>query len=146
MSIYYKNPKKRHTYIQLYELLVHCNRSERDAAFHDSGILMNLCELLVWLNDVRLEFGHPIFINSGYRDKLHNMSCGGVLNSDHLLGLAVDVTTESQELTEDLYCLIKNSFIPNFSCDIGQCIYYKSKNFIHISLNQLTHEQEFIIK
>jgi zinc D-Ala-D-Ala carboxypeptidase len=35
--------------------------------------------------------GFPLIINSGYRSIEHNKKVGGVANSSHLLGLAVDI-------------------------------------------------------
>lgn len=48
-------------------------------------------ELLVRLSEkTRVHFGEPMIITSGLRDARHNANCGGVYNSRHLLGKAVD--------------------------------------------------------
>lgn len=48
-------------------------------------------ELLVRLAEkTRINFGEPMIITSGLRDPQHNANCGGVSNSRHLFGKAVD--------------------------------------------------------
>lgn len=42
-------------------------------------------------------YGSPIFITSGYRNKEHNKEVGGVPNSYHLLGEAVDIRLPSTQ-------------------------------------------------
>lgn len=44
------------------------------------------------LEDVRQVLGHPITISSGFRSEAVNRAAGGVDNSAHRLGLAVDFT------------------------------------------------------
>ena len=38
--------------------------------------------------------GKPITVNSGYRSPEHNKKIGGVLNSQHVLGLAADIVVK----------------------------------------------------
>lgn len=47
--------------------------------------------LAFYLDDVRVRYGKPIVINSGYRSPDVNTAVGGVRNSKHLDGLAVDI-------------------------------------------------------
>ena len=49
-------------------------------------------EILHMLDAVRKEYGKPIKINSGYRTEARNKKIGGVPNSSHLKGLAVDIS------------------------------------------------------
>ena len=44
------------------------------------------------LDPVREKLGKPVVVNSGYRCEKHNIEVGGVRNSQHLRGEAVDVT------------------------------------------------------
>lgn len=44
--------------------------------------------------NTRVDFGKPIYINSGYRCDLHNRSIGGNEDSRHKLGLALDLRPE----------------------------------------------------
>lgn len=61
------------------------------------------------LDDVRACAGIPFFITSGYRTPAHNAKVGGVPNSSHVKGLAVDIAaiTDSQKQTI-AECAIRN--------------------------------------
>ena len=47
--------------------------------------------LLIMLDQAREKANMPFRINSGYRCAKHNKAVGGVPNSSHLLGMAVDI-------------------------------------------------------
>ena len=47
--------------------------------------------LLLMLDAARHFAGIPFIVNSSYRSSRHNSSVGGVSNSSHLQGLAVDI-------------------------------------------------------
>lgn len=40
----------------------------------------------------RKEYGHPIQINSAFRCQSHNKNSGGLVNSFHTIGFALDIT------------------------------------------------------
>lgn len=76
------------------------------------------------LNKMRAKIGQPVLITSGYRCPEYNAEVGGVPNSQHVLGTAVDIT------------------FPNIDCDavadlaeecgadgIGK---YPDQEFVHI--------------
>ena len=44
---------------------------------------------------LRSEYNFPLKINSGFRCQAHNEAIGGVTNSKHTLGRAVDISTRS---------------------------------------------------
>lgn len=48
-------------------------------------------ELVVLLEKLRLKFGVPIFISSGYRTPEHNAKVGGSPRSQHMAGTAADI-------------------------------------------------------
>ncbi len=50
----------------------------------------NLKRLCGWLEQLRLRY-NPIIINSGYRSEAVNKAVGGVKDSNHLTGCAVDI-------------------------------------------------------
>lgn len=52
------------------------------------------------LQQVRDTFGKPIYINSGYRSPLVNAKVGGVRNSFHVKGCAVDIATRQYDVKE----------------------------------------------
>lgn len=47
-------------------------------------------KLVTIIDDIREECGYPSIISSGVRCEKHNLSVGGVINSKHLSGDAVD--------------------------------------------------------
>ena len=60
----------------------------------NSGINMD-SNFLQLLNDARKIAGVPFKITSGYRSVAHNKKIGGVQNSSHLIGKAVDISVKS---------------------------------------------------
>jgi uncharacterized protein YcbK (DUF882 family) len=54
-------------------------------------------ELVDFLNRVRLLFGKPLIVTSGYRSPSRNAHVGGVPNSYHTQGLAADIRPEDQK-------------------------------------------------
>lgn len=86
----------------------------------------NMIRLLWLLDDIRtLFFDKPIRITSFYRNNQHNIKVGGVPNSYHMLGAAVDVTTS------DIPALLHQ--LSDFS-GLVKYIHYPDKNFVHIQL------------
>ena len=59
--------------------------------------IANLKRLCQWLEVLRERSGGPIVINSGYRSPQLNRAVGGVSNSNHLTGCAVDIRVENME-------------------------------------------------
>ena len=59
--------------------------------------IANLKRLCVWLEELRARYNAPIHINSGYRSPQLNRAIGGVSNSNHLTGCAVDIRVENME-------------------------------------------------
>lgn len=57
----------------------------------DFGVYRNLYLLAFYLDVVRSKYGAPIVITSGYRSPALNKAVGGVNNSKHLRGIAVDI-------------------------------------------------------
>ena len=58
-------------------------------------------ELASLLQQLREKIGRPLIINSAYRTKQHNKAVGGVENSQHRLGKAVDISLENLTYTAD---------------------------------------------
>lgn len=102
----------------------------------NGAILKNLTYVGEWLDNIRREYGKPIYINSGYRCNELNNAVGGTKNSDHLIGCAADITTKcGQEEDRKLYDLIKKKFPYN------QLIW--EKNWIHYSVYRDNKRQAF---
>lgn len=77
--------------------------------------------------DIRLEYGKPIPISSGYRCPVHNQIIGGELISAHLWGLALDLDCASIKEVEDLQ-LVVEAIHP----ELRMGIYKDTGTFIHI--------------
>ena len=60
-------------------------------------VVDNLNRLADYLDGIRSKFGKPILISSGYRCPMLNKAVGGVVNSQHLKGLADDLVCSDME-------------------------------------------------
>lgn len=82
---------------------------------------------LSWfLTAVREKWNGPIWVSSGYRNKLLNQLVGGRQHSYHCIGQAADIYVEPNRLP-DLFNLIKN----NFKCD--ELYINHTQHYIHVS-------------
>lgn len=64
-----------------------------------AGLMPDIC---FKLDRARELFGAAIIITSGYRDPEHNESAGGVKDSAHTTGMAVDIRCNDSELQKKL--------------------------------------------
>lgn len=104
-------------------------RAHREAAVH-------LCQLL---DVLRIEFGKPLFISSGYRVPELNKLVGGVTNSLHMDGLAADITAPRIEIAELKQVIDRIQFIPHVEPGWpGGMGFYPNKTFIHLHLGERT--------
>jgi hypothetical protein len=75
-----------------------CSECRLSAPAHNlpNGVEENI-EALVdnVLDPAREAYGHPIYVNSGFRCPLHNTTVGGVPRSQHIEGEAADITAGS---------------------------------------------------
>ena len=94
------------------------------------------------MNIIREFLGVPIVVNSGYRCKELNRKVGGVYNSKHLEGLALDGTPVGISVIE-AWEKLKNS---KYASLLDQCILYKKKNFIHFGFCDNIPRQQFFEK
>lgn len=74
---------------------------------------------------VRKHWGRPIGVSSGFRCQMHNIEVGGVLDSWHKRGFAIDIFPYDGDI-EILY-EIANSFF-------DLVIWYKEDNFLHCQM------------
>lgn len=114
------------SYFSLDEILAKNDRSELIDLIQDPAKVANMQSLLFVLDELRLEFGKPIIINSFYRDSAHNLRVGGVKTSKHLRGAAVDITSSD---FENLYKVVFHSVKPNW-----RVLPYIKRKFLHIEL------------
>lgn len=126
--IYMKELKRNLTarYFSLDEILAKNDRSELIDLIQDPAKVANIQSLLSVLDDLRLEFGKPIIINSFYRDSAHNIRVGGVKTSKHLRGAAVDITSPD---FDNLYQVVIHSIKQNW-----RVLPYIKRKFLHLEL------------
>lgn len=102
--------------------------------------LKKLCETI--LQPIRDKYKKPIRITSGYRSAKLNKVVGGSSTSQHTRGEAADIDMGINE-NRILYELIK-IMVKNKEIEVGQCIDEHSFDWIHISLPNTKHHNEFI--
>lgn len=93
------------------------------------------------LDPLRMDMGYPIHVNSGYRCPALNEAVGGAKNSQHMKGMAADITlvpTEGciwnkRQLNQQAFECIRDNF------DFDRLVNYGMRNgkghFIHVSYN-----------
>lgn len=69
-------------------------------------------ELVKVLQKIRVKFGKPVHINSGYRTATKNKAVGGAQYSQHLYGMAADIHIDGvtpKEIASYAETLLKNT-------------------------------------
>lgn len=108
--------------------------AEREAwlFIHHPEAYACLCYMVdEFLDPLRAILNAPIFVNSGFRTNLLNIEVGGVCNSKHKIGCAVDITCNPSLMNK----LLRHIRI---RCDLNRLftfIHYPSRNFIHVQFN-----------
>lgn len=101
------------------------------------------------LDPARDEWEHPIIVTSGYRCRQINEIVGGVANSQHMEGLAADITTlgNDGQANYRLFCAIRDSSIPydQLICEGGNAA-TKTCKWIHISYHPRHPRRQVIFK
>lgn len=96
--------------------------------------LKHLCESV--LEPLRMKYGRPIIVTSGFRSEAVNRAVGGVKSSDHIVGAAADIRTVSdgREDNEKLFKIAKK-MVEDGEIEVRQLIDEYNYNWIHISVN-----------
>ena len=103
----------------------------------NSEIVNNLKQLVEYILDpLRERYGKPIHINSGYRCPALNKAIGGAKNSQHITGLAADITAGSPSKNKILFDLIIDMDLP-----YDQVIDEKKYKWIHVSFSENPRKQ-----
>jgi hypothetical protein len=63
----------------------------REMACKCCGLIVSNIRFVDILNEIRAELGEPLYVTSWTRCESHNRWVGGVDNSRHITGLAVDI-------------------------------------------------------
>lgn len=104
------------------------------------SIVLNLLELVQnVLDPLREAYKKPITVNSGYRCIELNRAVGSKDNSQHVLGLAADITVGSKEANKQLFEFIQNN-IDTWDQLIDECDY----QWIHISYNKDNNRKQVL--
>ena len=82
------------------------------------------------LNSIQRHFDRPVVVTSGYRCEALNKAVGGVPNSQHMLGEAVDFYVHGVRLLE-VFCYVLDNV------EYDQAIMYRRKHIIHLSVRPL---------
>lgn len=105
-------------------------------------IVKNLEQLVTNILDpLREAWGKPIFVTSGYRCKKLNAKVGGSKTSQHVLGQAADIKTDSISNNKKLFQLIQSLKLP-----YDQLINEYNYSWIHVSFGPRNRRQILNIK
>lgn len=118
--------KRKHTTIN--DIKISENFSLSEFQSRDTKTVKLDPELLNKLQELRNLLGKRIDINSGYRTKEHNKKVGGVPNSRHTRGRAVDISVNRKTIKEIIYLANWIKF--------KTVIYYPKKHFIHLDIGK----------
>ena len=103
----------------------------------NSEIVKNLEQLIDNILDpLRERYGKPITVNSGYRCPELNKAVGGSKTSQHMKGLAADITVGSPKKNKVLFDLIKEMDLP-----FDQLIDEKKLSWVHVSYSTKPRKQ-----
>lgn len=91
------------------------------------------------LDPLRERYGKPIYVNSGYRCPALNKAVGGVANSQHLTGEAVDIDVHSKEGNKELMRLIQEMNLP-----YDQVIDEANLSWVHVSYSQERQRRQIL--
>lgn len=110
------------------------------ALFASHTCLFNVISLAHTLEFIRERVlnNEPIFINSWFRSPFVNRAVGGVPNSLHLLGRAVDIRCDSLS-AEKLYMILSTHFKGRFA----ELILYP--NFVHLAIHPVKYGKEIVL-
>ena len=104
------------------------------------SVVLNLLELVQnVLDPIREAYKKPITVNSGYRCIELNRAVGSKDNSQHILGLAADITIGSREANKQLF-----EFIQSNIKEWDQLINENNYQWIHISYNKNNNRKQVI--
>ena len=104
------------------------------------SVVLNLLELVQnVLDPIREAYKKPITVNSGYRCIELNRAIGSKDNSQHILGLAADITVGSREANKQLF-----EFIQSNIKEWDQLINENNYQWIHISYNKNNNRKQVL--
>lgn len=103
----------------------------------NSEIVKNLEKLVEYVLDpLREKYGKPIHVNSGYRCPALNKAVNGSKTSQHMSGLAADITAGSVAKNKILFNLVQELNLP-----FDQLIDEKRFRWVHVSYSDKPRKQ-----
>lgn len=120
--------------------LIYSNMAARHGLLnlpHDGKVFENLKRVANFLELLRSNLSEPIRVNSGYRSKEVNKLVGGVSDSKHLQGLAVDIAVDRLPLSYYLAAIDIVQKQVNYKIKV---IPGNGSSYIHIQFD-FDHEQ-----
>ena len=117
-------------YFTIQELCKSSTAASRKIDNTPNTIVINNLQLLVEhiLDPLRERYGKPIYVNSGYRSPALNKAINGAKTSQHMKGLAADITAGSATNNKILFELVQELKLP-----FDQLIDEKNFRWIHVS-------------
>lgn len=91
------------------------------------------------LQPLRDWYSDAITVNSGYRNPAVNLKVKGATNSDHLKGMAADITAGNKAENEKLFNWIRDN------CKYRQLINEYDYKWIHVSYNVKDNKKQVLI-
>lgn len=91
---------------------------------HDTTVQNNILTIMRELEKIRNDYGKPIIITSGYRPERINRAVGGVRDSQHIRGTAVDIRPVQGDIFEFQKWVDRNWY--------GALGWGAKKGFVHI--------------
>ena len=98
----------------------------KDLVQRGSGHIANKTWPLLYCKTLVTSLERPVYVTSGYRCPRYNQKIGGVVNSYHCIGLAVDIKVKDINLIE-LLEICEN-------IDFSGIGFYEKKNFLHLDV------------
>jgi hypothetical protein len=92
------------------------------------------CHVDTNLEPLRVAFGAPIRVLSGYRNTALNRAAGGSATSQHLYAQAADLTPANGRAALALFEILRGRALAGHALPHGQAIWYPDRNFIHLAL------------
>lgn len=100
----------------------------------------NLTQLVEHVLDpLREAYGKPIIVNSGFRSEALNRKIGGSATSDHMKGMAADITGGNPNENRRLFYLIQELGLP-----FDQLIDEKNFSWVHVSHRGATNRNQIL--
>ncbi len=98
------------------------NRCKKEHVANMTALVDNV------LDPLREAYGKPIVVSSGFRCPALNKAVGGSATSDHMNGMAADITVGSPKENRRLFNLIQELGLP-----FDQLIDEKNFSWVHVS-------------